>query len=394
MDVLDKFFKKYSYKFPKGYPDMNNKQDVLLLENILKELGIDLELELEEAKEPLEKLSPKAQEVALDISDKLQIPKENIFKDTLNRIVILTDEPRENFMKQFIDLGFKRDVNIGGSTKGGVKSPEGIEIIFKPLSKQGSKSSGKENERSFESLINSKIEENGGPITVILKSSNGKNIKIPNVSQAKDVSSVDASEFAKADVQLLNISDNTTTILANISLKKRNAIRWESSKTRSIGGINIFKSFIDKVGKIGTDDEVGSFKNVVLKPLEKKGKYKLYNPITKEKLSKVIITNIPENVWKMVIFGNDNPKTIVIKEDFEEGYSDYTFENEILTLNCYLIYTEAKDVEGKYDEPVFAFANHIGQSYGIEFRSFSKGLLYNDEDLKGSSTEINFNDLK
>jgi hypothetical protein len=42
MDVLDKFFKKYSYKFPKGYPDMNNEQDVLLLESILGELGVDL----------------------------------------------------------------------------------------------------------------------------------------------------------------------------------------------------------------------------------------------------------------------------------------------------------------------------------------------------------------
>ena len=45
MDVLDLFFKKYSYKFPKGYPDMNNEQDVLLLENILQELGINLILE-------------------------------------------------------------------------------------------------------------------------------------------------------------------------------------------------------------------------------------------------------------------------------------------------------------------------------------------------------------
>ena len=44
MDVLDLFFKKYSYKFPKGYPDMNNNQDVLLLENILKEIGIKIKL--------------------------------------------------------------------------------------------------------------------------------------------------------------------------------------------------------------------------------------------------------------------------------------------------------------------------------------------------------------
>jgi len=43
MDSLDLFFKRYSYKFPKGYPDMNNEQDVLLLESILlNELGIDI----------------------------------------------------------------------------------------------------------------------------------------------------------------------------------------------------------------------------------------------------------------------------------------------------------------------------------------------------------------
>jgi hypothetical protein len=38
MDVLDKFFIQYAYKFPKGYPDMNNEQDVLLLEAILNEI--------------------------------------------------------------------------------------------------------------------------------------------------------------------------------------------------------------------------------------------------------------------------------------------------------------------------------------------------------------------
>ena len=42
MDVLDKFFKKFSYKFPKGYPDPNDIQDMIMLEGMLKEIGIDL----------------------------------------------------------------------------------------------------------------------------------------------------------------------------------------------------------------------------------------------------------------------------------------------------------------------------------------------------------------
>jgi hypothetical protein len=44
MDVLDKFFKKFAYKFDKGYPDLTNTQDILLLESILlNEFGIDLD---------------------------------------------------------------------------------------------------------------------------------------------------------------------------------------------------------------------------------------------------------------------------------------------------------------------------------------------------------------
>jgi hypothetical protein len=49
MDVLDKFLHSITYKFPKGYPDINNKQDVLLIENELKKIGINLqELKREE----------------------------------------------------------------------------------------------------------------------------------------------------------------------------------------------------------------------------------------------------------------------------------------------------------------------------------------------------------
>jgi len=42
MDVLDLFFTKHGYKFPKGYPDMNSPEDVLLLKKLVEELGIDL----------------------------------------------------------------------------------------------------------------------------------------------------------------------------------------------------------------------------------------------------------------------------------------------------------------------------------------------------------------
>jgi len=38
MNIFDKFLNSISYRFPKGYPDMNNEQDISLLENIVSEV--------------------------------------------------------------------------------------------------------------------------------------------------------------------------------------------------------------------------------------------------------------------------------------------------------------------------------------------------------------------
>ena len=47
MNIFEKFLNSISYKFPKGYPDLNNKQDILIIESELKELGVYLEEGLE-----------------------------------------------------------------------------------------------------------------------------------------------------------------------------------------------------------------------------------------------------------------------------------------------------------------------------------------------------------
>ena len=39
MDVLEQFLNSIAYKFPKGYPDLKNRQDYLLLERELFKLG-------------------------------------------------------------------------------------------------------------------------------------------------------------------------------------------------------------------------------------------------------------------------------------------------------------------------------------------------------------------
>jgi len=45
MDVSNKFLNSIAYKFPKGYPDMNDEQDILLLESILEnDFGVKIKL--------------------------------------------------------------------------------------------------------------------------------------------------------------------------------------------------------------------------------------------------------------------------------------------------------------------------------------------------------------
>ena len=51
MSIFDKFFTKFAYKFDKGYPDMNNDQDVLLLESLISE-AIGEKFSLEEVATP------------------------------------------------------------------------------------------------------------------------------------------------------------------------------------------------------------------------------------------------------------------------------------------------------------------------------------------------------
>lgn len=42
MNSLDLFFKKYAYKFPRGYPDINDEQDINLLADLLENLDVKL----------------------------------------------------------------------------------------------------------------------------------------------------------------------------------------------------------------------------------------------------------------------------------------------------------------------------------------------------------------
>jgi hypothetical protein len=127
MDVLDLFFKKYSYKFDKGYPDMNNEKDVLLLENILQELGANINLQ-EEKKLEYDVLTPRAKEIAQNLIDLLGIDQSQIKPASSTKIVIYTTDRESLFNKieQSGEYGEATKVRSGNWKK------EDITIILKP----------------------------------------------------------------------------------------------------------------------------------------------------------------------------------------------------------------------------------------------------------------------
>lgn len=387
MKVIDEILLEWSYRCHDGIVDFNNHDKVMILREILdEESNNNLDMFFEA------NMSPLADEAIQFIKDQYKFDDSNFKPKSQSSFSILLPDKfkfsRTELMSdlQKINSDFQFDQgSIGkGSSIGRLIFKNKVIIYVKFAKGQGNESSGKVNESAFFTLINSHISKNEDgiiPITVILKSST-KNLQFDNIIECIDSSKTEATEYAKADAQLIN---NDNKIAANISLKKKNAIRWESSKTRFA---DLFKSFINKALN-------GQLKDIGLQPIQgAKNKYKLYNPSTNQTLSKVVVTNIPEADNDSIIFGKeDNPKTIVVKEDFER-FTNYTFKNNILTINCDKIYTSVDDIMDTNDEPVFAFSNHIGQAYGIEFRVFSKGALYDDDKLRGSSTEIDYNNIK
>jgi hypothetical protein len=185
MDTLDIFLKKYSYKFTKGYPDMNNEQDILLMESILNKLGIDLE----EAKATLNQIQQMIMNTP-GVEGKLSIPKGN------KRMTNIGDISNE----EFIDILSKTF---------SLEPPE-IEVI--PPSRDEDKISGKFYSFKFNfkdqpiiltlagkpagdkieakelAYVNDLIEQNGGKIDIVLNDTIYPNItkaiKVPKNKQA------------------------------------------------------------------------------------------------------------------------------------------------------------------------------------------------------------------
>lgn len=184
MDSLDLFFKKYSYKFPKGYPDLNNEQDINLLADLLESLDVDLN----EAKKSYSEIintiinSPEAEGKLGKHSRPQRIKNignisnndfvdiiSNIFDIDTSEIKVIPPKTEDNPSSK--NFAFKFPI-------------EGQEVIII----LGTEARGKDIEDYELSNLNKIIEENGGSINILVGDTLYPNItkvnKIPGNKQA------------------------------------------------------------------------------------------------------------------------------------------------------------------------------------------------------------------
>lgn len=380
MNIFDKFFTKFSYKFDKGYPDMDNPKDILLLESIFKDLGINLKEEVDNRTGTIKTVKK--------IIDKLG-SKYDLFagKSKPNRLGLVGKRETQFFVDLFQEAFDEEgdetlDIKITPPRKSPNPSNSFNMYTFDTkefgkvnivVSSQPPGGAGKMNESDFLSNINQLIEENGGEATVVITSSD-YTLSYENITSALDSSKTGASKGDKSDAQLLSGND----VRANISLKQDGGFRWASVATQ-------YKDFINKL----VNDAInGNLTDLQLKPNpDNPNKYLMYDPKTGNRVTKVIIPDFPKDDIENWVFGPEDPKTVVVSKTWSA--EDFTLNNGVITAKASHIYKGLEDLEKDKMDPVFAIMQHVGMSQGLDYRIIPS----KQANLSSNARELSYNEI-
>ena len=384
MDVLEKFLHKISYKFDKGYPDINNEKDILLIESILENLDIKISLHEEV---PNRSNTIKAVKKIIDtIGSKYNL---SALKSKPNRLSAPGIKDPNEFIDFFKEV-FGEDLNVkiygpleGPNPSGKFKlfqfsTPELGEVnIIGSYSAPGG--AGKSNEDKFIEKLNE----------LILQAGESANIKIispeyvvnfnkitdveenfDKITKVIDTSKLGAGQGEKSDVQFLSGEE----IRANISLKQDGGFRWASVASLYP---EFIKTFQQKALK-------GEIEGIKLTPNpDIKGKYLMYNSDTDERITKVIIPDLIDNDEDMekFIFGPEKPKVIVVTRTWKD--SDFKLEGNTIIVQASSIYKSLDDIKNSDVSPVFTITQHQGKPMGLDYRIYPANMAKIGSKSKG-----------
>jgi hypothetical protein len=365
MDILDKFFKKFAYKFDKGYPDMNNSQDVLLLESLFEKLGIEIPLNEEVPNRP--QTTKAVQKIVDTVGDKY-----NLFamKSKPNRIGSTGKQPESVFVQAFKEV-FGEDIDIKVFPPRQGQNPSGTFNMYQfkagdlgevniLVSRSEPGGAGKSNEAIFIDTLNKLIEEAGGTATIKLQSPEYTET-FSSIDKVVDSSKTGAGKGDKSDAQF--ISGNT--VKANISLKQDGGFRWAS----------VASNFPDFIKTFQTKAIAGEIPGLELRPNpEVPGRYLMYGSETGERLGKIVIPDFIEGDEQAntFIFGPEEPKVIIVGRTWKE--SDFSLSGDTITVQASHIYKTLGDIVDAGIAPVFTIAQHQNKPIGLDYRIYPANM--------------------
>lgn len=380
MNIFDKFFKKFAYKFDKGYPDLNNSQDVLLLESLFEKLGIkvDLNEEVPNKKQTIQAV----QKIVDQVGDKYNL---FVMKSKPNRIGSVGKVPESTFVQAFKDV-FGDDINIKVFPPRQGSNPSGSFNMYQfdtkefgqvniLVSRNEPGGAGKSNEATFIDTINKLIEQAGGSATIKLQSPEYTET-FDNINKVVDSSKTGAGKGDKSDAQF--ISGNT--VKANISLKQDGGFRWAS----------VASNYPDFIKNFQTKALAGDIPGLELKQNpEVPGKYLMYNSETGERVAKIVIPDFitGDDQSEKFIFGPEQPKVIIVGRTWKE--SDFSLNEDVIEVQASHIYKTLKDVEDAGISPVFTIAQHQNKPIGLDYRIYPANMAK----VTSSTLELSVNDI-
>jgi|TARA_R110000851_G_scaffold256027_1_gene408485 hypothetical protein len=381
MNIFDKFFTKFAYKFDKGYPDMNNDQDVLLLESLISEtIGGKFSL-----KEEVPNMAGTKKAVALisqELGDEYGIRP---LPSKPNRL----SAPGIKDSSIFLDIikktfGPETDIKVLGPRQG--QNPSGKFPMFQfdteefgqvnmlaSFSAPGG--AGKTNEAVFIETLNSLIAQAGEEAKIIIKSPEHTET-FNNVTQVEDSSKTGAGKGDKSDAQFLS----NGKVVSNISLKQDGGFRWASVASN-------FPDFIKAFQEKALAGQIDGFE-LIPNP-DVKGKYLMSNPNTGERVTKVIIPDFidEEDQISSFVFGPETPKVIVVSRSWKED--DFKLEGDTITVQASHIYKNLDDIEKGEISPVFTIAQHQNKPIGLDYRIYPANMAKIGPKAKGIELSIN-----
>ena len=376
MSIFDKFFNKFAYKFDKGYPDMNNDQDVLLLESYISKV-LGEKFNLQEANTADE---------AIEILKKdLGLKDEDFIKKSGVEYKVLFDGPNSNrvdLIKRMKVLdNFTYDPDNKASSMGAVLYDK-IRFVIKPRNKQGRQSAGVGSEDDFVNQITPYFEN--GPLNVIFQSPDASLIQ----NKIKEViaTGYNTKDTKKADVILKGSK------MYPVSMKKNNAGFWESADTR-------YKDIVMKLSKKIKEREFAP--NLVFKPfinklgVEKKGINIMWDEVNNKKVTGVIVNELPNDEAENIIFGTDNAKVIYQSFDTVDPEQIYELNGDTLTVKVTKILENMDDVKKYQLQPVLNIRQDSTRSStgGIRSTVVPYNKAFKNDTLTGDKIELSYNEI-